>query len=344
MTYRPTEEAFVRASTTTLLLGLGLELAGISAGCNNPPPPRIQVPSNANGSDYSTYRHDQVKPLPPQEQEHYPAAPNSAPPAATPGASAPAQAQPAPPAPPPVSQDYLDAYDRVGRPRLMIVVQPADTAHALVPGDYDAIAHALLETLSANGQVAVVPNQAVAQELKPPQMKAIVDGDKAALAQAGQLLRADVVIAVGVEAPAPGEMKGQVKISAVARNSGDGQTLATVTSTLPSPPQRRQIDFAGRLLGQQMIDELAGAWDRLSAAGATQPSSGTREPSNPASPPAPTGPAPSAPSPTGPAQSAPSPTGPAPSAPAPPAHATPSNSTRPATTAPEPADLSTPQP
>ena len=44
------------------LLGLVL---GPLAGCRNTPPPRVQVPSETDGNPYSTYRHDDVKPLPP---------------------------------------------------------------------------------------------------------------------------------------------------------------------------------------------------------------------------------------------------------------------------------------
>jgi hypothetical protein len=253
-----------------------------AGGCNNPPPPRIQVPSDSRGSDYATYHHDKVKPLPPQPTDRYSmegptseAAPAGPPAPGRTGAGG-AESRPAPPPPPPVSQAYLDAYDRVGRPRLMVVVErPEAPPHSLVPGDYDTLERAVHESLSANGQVSTVPSDAVRSSLSPQQIKAVVDGDRTALGQAGQALRADVIVSVRLEPPAG----DQTKISAVARNAQDGQTIATVTSTLPSPPPRRQIDFAGRLLGERMVDDLADAWDRLAAQGPpTQPGAGTTAP------------------------------------------------------------------
>jgi hypothetical protein len=98
------------------------------------------------------------------------------------------------------------------------------------------------------------------------------------LSEVGNQLHADVIIGVRV-APSAAEREER-QITATARNVRDGQQIATAASSIPPPPQRRQLDFAGRLLAERLVDELAGAWENLSrippAAPATQPKPATQ--------------------------------------------------------------------
>src|SRR5687768_15796569 len=103
------KEVGVRVTRTILAIGLTTAVA-LAAGCRTPPPPRVQIPVDTRGNEYMTYQHDPVKPLPPSATQsaqestqqgvlHSPATPPQA---------------------PAVSQAYLESYDRVGRPRLLV--------------------------------------------------------------------------------------------------------------------------------------------------------------------------------------------------------------------------------
>jgi hypothetical protein len=87
------------------------------------------------------------------------------------------------------------------------------------------------------------------------------------------LLHADVIVQVRVS-PGAAERE-ETQITATARNARDAQQIATAAASIPPPPQRRQIDFAGRLLAERLVDELAAAWDNLArippAGASTQP-------------------------------------------------------------------------
>ena len=243
----------MRATPTLLAIGLTAALA-LAAGCRTPPPPRIQIPLESRGNPYTTYEHDPVKPMPPHATQ--PA--EGAPPQSSTGPQPPAQ-------PPAVSQAYLESYDRVGRPRLVVLVErTSPPPRSIVPGYYETLERVVREALAAEGQVAIVP-PAAARQLKDDQLKNIHAGEAKAIADAGDLLHADVVVQVRVSAAGSAAAeRDDTQITATARNARDARQIATAAASIPPPPQRRQIDFAGRLLAERLVDELAAAWDDLS--------------------------------------------------------------------------------
>lgn len=249
--------------TAMLSLAIGLALAG----CRNTPPPRVPVPSESGGNPNITYRHDPVKPLP-QQQDQSPAPPPQFTPPSPPKTPPPEPPQAPPPQPPAVPQSYLDAYDRVGRPRLLVLVdRPDQPARSLIPGDYELLERVVHESLAAGGQVALVPASMAYERISPQQLRDLQAGQLSALAQIGSMLRADVLVEIkSVAAP-----NDQTQLTATARNTRDGQQIATAASAIPTASPRRQIDFAGRLLGERMVDSLADAWDRLARQPATRP-------------------------------------------------------------------------
>jgi hypothetical protein len=256
----------VRTSVTLINIGRSTvgwaTVAALVLGCRTPPPPpRIQVPTDTRGHAYSTYQHDPVKPLPPSATQSALENPQVV------------AVEPPPTMPPPVSQAYLDAYDRVGRPRILVLVERAQNpTRAIVPGDYDTLERVVRGSLAAEGQVATVSPNA-ARTLNEQQVRDIVAGKQNAMADAGSILHADVLVLVRV-APSANERE-ETQITATARNTRDGQPIATAASSLPAPPQRRQIDYTGRLLGERLVDELTGAWENLARTAppgaATQP-------------------------------------------------------------------------
>ena len=258
---------------TRLLLAIGLSgLVALATGCRTPPPPRVQIPIDTQGNEYTTYQHDPVKPLPPSATQSAVDDPNAPPSQQYRAPQQPMQA-------PAVSQAYLESYDRVGRPRLLVLVDRAEqTPRAIVPGDYDTLERVVRDALAAQGHVAVVPADA-ARHVNEQQLKALHAGDAKALADVGQQLRADVIVQVRVPSGAAAERE-ETQITATARNARDGAQIATAAASIPPPPQRRQIDFAGRLLAERLVDELAGAWENLArippAAASTQPAPATQ--------------------------------------------------------------------
>ena len=306
---------FLRRGVVISAIGLSTVLMG----CKNTPPPRVPVPSESGGNPYTTYQHDSSKPLPAHAAEIESAAiaeQQQQTQSASPGQSAPQMAAPqaSPPQPPVVPQAYLDAYDRVGRPRLLVLVDPSDQPEkSLVPGDYELLEKVVRETISAGGQIAVVPASAVRERTTPQQLRDIAAGRATALTEVGNALHGDVLIEIK-----PMTTDDKTQLTATARNIRDGQQIATVTSAVQSASPRRQIDFAGRLLGERMVDALADAWDRLARQPATSaPAAGAAAPVPPAAPIPVAPPAPSAPAaPTAPAAPAASTPPPAPPAPA----------------------------
>ena len=269
----------MRANVRLLAIGL---LSAYLTGCRTPPPPRVPVPSETDGSPYGTYQHDEVKPLPPSatQQLKEQSSQMSEPVVAIP---------PAPSGPPPISQRYIDAYDRVGRPRLLVLMdRPGEMPRSLVAGDYDLLERVVRETLAARGQVMVVAPQTVRENIDAQQATDINAGRADALADAGAKLRADV--AVQVRLASPSGAAGDTQITATARNTRDSQQIATAATALRPNPQRRDLDFAGRLLAERLVDELATAWERLEK----QPAPTTAPPS--ATPPSATPPSATPPS------------------------------------------------
>src|SRR5689334_21709129 len=100
----------------------GLLSVSAPIGCHNTPPSRVPVPSSSDGNPYSTYSHDPVKPLPPSATQSLRESARSADDSPAP----PAMVEIAPPALPVVSAAYLDSYDRVGRPRILVTVVRPD--------------------------------------------------------------------------------------------------------------------------------------------------------------------------------------------------------------------------
>jgi len=262
-------------SVRAMALFSAIGLSALAMGCKNTPPPQVPVPSESGGNPYTTYQHDSAnKPLPPSATGAD----------ASSGGPHPEMTQSptvSPPQPPVVPQAYLDAYDRVGRPRLLVLVDPSDNPEkSLVPGDYELLEKVVRETISAGGEVAVVPASAVRERATPQQLHDIAAGRATAMVDVGNAVHADVLIEVK-----PVTSKDQTQLTAIARNIRDGQQIATATSAVQSASPRRQIDFAGRLLGERMVDALADAWDRLARQPATsKPTSGAVPPTPPAAP------------------------------------------------------------
>jgi hypothetical protein len=143
----------------------------------------------------------------------------------------------------------------------VLVERAEPSPRAIVPGDYDTLERVVRETLAAGGQVAVVPPGAVRERVSEPELRDVAAGRPTAMANAGNALHADVVVLVRM-APISNERE-ETQLTATARNMRDAQQIATAAATVGAPPQRRQIDFTGRLLAERLVDELAAAWGDL---------------------------------------------------------------------------------
>jgi hypothetical protein len=116
--------------------------------------------------------------------------------------------------------------------------------------------------------VAVIRPDVIQSKISAAELNDVATGKPPALANASSKVQADVVVSIGV---AP-QAQNETQLTATARNTRDAKQIATAAATVGSPPQRRQIDFTGRLLGERLIDQLAGAWTEL----ARQPAPATQ--------------------------------------------------------------------
>jgi hypothetical protein len=294
----------------------------VLTGCAAPAPPRISVPADARGNPDVTREREPVKPLPTQPTASFDLSN--------------ASQQPIEPRPLDVPQ-FLDAYDAVGRPRLLVVVyRSADPAIRSQRVDYDAMETDLARWLSAGGAVAIVPTAAAHELITDEQLKNLQSNVAQTRQDLGRQLRADVLVGVAVLA-SPLENGSGIKLLARAMNTGDGATIGEASVETIPPLDRRQVSDYTRTLAQRMLDEMARTWQSLPPPGApsgARPSATNPAPATPTAPSAPKPPvAPSTPpaAPAAPAVISPPVPAPAPNPPPPaPAPAPPTSSAAPA--------------
>lgn len=229
---------------STLTVRRTLFSAAIAAtiiGCTTPPPPpRVAVPlSPEEAGSVKTY--PQLRPL------RQPTAQEMIPPPAFDDAPLVTQAVPEEPA-------FVNAYNRVGRPRIAVVVNrtlsDATDESYLAPGQYDeaqakaidyqAIELVLTDVLSAGGKVALVnPTMRVANGEKP---------------------NADMVIQVNARPTKQTAAGLEFRILVEAINTRDGESVARAFVDVPPPLDKVTITKYARFLARKTMAGTANAW------------------------------------------------------------------------------------
>jgi hypothetical protein len=269
------------------VVAIGIALALVT-GCrdDSPPPQRVPIPAQSGERERVTFS-DPVKPMPPppeREQEFQP-----------PFDDVPIVSQR-----PPEQPAFVDAYRRVGSPRItlfvnrtlegnIIPVNPSETAHPdlfgsrsnpagetkspaiyLHPGqydevsaralDYEAVENIMTDWLAANGQVTIISPSMARQRLSDQQVKELQEGRPTALSEVAQQLGADVLIQVQAHPTKQTSQGLEVRIIAEAMNTRGGASLGRAVVDVPPPLLKTTINRYTRFLARKLMDDMTQSW------------------------------------------------------------------------------------
>ncbi len=231
---------------TLLLASIGLFAAMVESGCTSPAPRPVAVPpTQPVVMSGPVHEHEHMKPLPPQHRA------SQVPP---PYNDVPLVSQT-----PPEQPAFLDAYQRVGHPRMMIMAigpdgsRPADKSYKTGPIDYDAIETVLGDWLSCNGAVNLVsPHVAPATPPEPTTKPA-----------PAPQIDADVLIRVDVH-PRRNDVK-EVRLITEAINTRGGESIGRAVVDVPTPLERKNLDEATHYIARKLMDEMTQSWQQMLA-------------------------------------------------------------------------------
>jgi len=198
---------------TVTLLALGL------AGCapKPVPPPRVSVPVVDHGTEPPLHVTDRAKPMPPEAEEPI------VPPPPFPDAPLVSQRIPE-------QSAFIDAYNRVGRPRICVVVNRSP--------DADAMQTALADWLACNGQVTMVSSN-TSEKLYDV---------------------ADVLVQVHANTTREYRDGPRVRIVAEARNTKGGVSIGRALVDVPQPLEKTQINYYTRWVARKLMTDMTDSW------------------------------------------------------------------------------------
>ena len=233
------------------LAGAGLLTVAMVWGCGGsdttPPPSSARVPGQYERRMATDW---QAKPLPGPSGDELPPPPF---------ADAPLVSQQAP-----ETQRFVDAYDRVGRPRILVWVSHSGDAFydeaAARSIDYDAVENILADWLSAGGRVATIAPEAARQALTPQQAQSLNSGQAGNGQDLADRVRADVLVLVRAQ---PTRQSGEgpaVRLVADASNLKGGESLGRAVVDVPPPLDKPKINTYTRFLARKLMTDMTGAW------------------------------------------------------------------------------------
>lgn len=174
---------------------------------------------------------------------------------------------------PPEQRAFVDAYTRVGRPRIALVV---DASGAAAGGDdaapraidYQAVETIMRDWIRSNGQVTLIS--------VPP-------GNNPAS-------NIDIFVHVRAEPTRQAQQNVAVRMVAEATNTRDGVIIGSAVVDVPPPLEKTQINTYTRFLARKLMDDMAATWNAAPprAAAPIQPAAPLQVP--PPQPPAPQNP------------------------------------------------------
>jgi hypothetical protein len=265
----------LRVLRTFGLSTIGLLSAVVYVGCTSPAPGRVNVPMRERvSSSGPRYQHEEMKPLPKPESVGKIPRPYEDPPLVS--------------QKPPEQRAFLEAYERVGRPRLMIMAmgpdgsKAADHQYDLGAIDYAAVETILSDWLSANGAVSLIS----------PRVATVTPAEPTTRPTPSPESDADILVRVQIH-PGRSEVK-EARLITEAVNTRGGDSLARAVVDVPAPLEKERLNEATRFVARKLMDEMTESWNRMNAVPRTPPSAGTSTeiPSRTLSSTAPTAPAP----------------------------------------------------
>ena len=243
-------------------LNFALVVLAVLAGCtshdNTPAPPPARVP----GRDEVRASEDArfAKPLPEQTHED---------PLAPPFNDVPLVSQHAPETP-----AFVEAYHRVGSPRLLVWVAHEDQAGydevAARAIDYAAMQAILTDWFSSGGAVAVISSQAARQALGAT-AQALDSGQNVNGKEVADRTRADVLIAIRAQPTRQSAGGPEVRLVAEASNLNGGESIGRAVVDVPPPLDKPQLNTYTRFLARKLMKDMTGSWTAFGSAPAAAP-------------------------------------------------------------------------
>ena len=251
------------------------------AGCTSPAPRRVSVPPRDQAKDYGrVHENEPMKPLP-EQAERSSALPR-------PYDDVPLVSQH-----PPEQRAYLEAYERVGRPKLMIVAMPADRTPSGGTSDgvdYAAVETVLADWLSADGKVTLL-SPAASPAPAPARATTGTSGEETGTPRQPD---ADVLVRVQVNPSQVGKDVREHRFIAEAVNTRGGESIGRAVVDVGSPLEKGALNEATRFIARKLMDEMTESWNRLAngprMSGASVPPAPLAPPAVPEIPMTPTAP------------------------------------------------------
>jgi hypothetical protein len=222
-------------------------LSGL-AGCREtPPPPRVPVPVYEPSQRRDTVSREVEKPLPPPRYANPDAYP--------PFDDVPLVSQQAPETP-----AFLDAYRRVGSPRIVVFVNrnfdstqtgtaKPDELRAKTL-DYEAIENIMTDWLACGGQVTIIS----------PVMARQKAGRSDLTFEQVQQLGADILVRVTAHPTKQTPDGPEVRMVAEALNVKGGQSISRAVVDVPPPLEKTTINTYTRFMARKLMDGMIGSW------------------------------------------------------------------------------------
>ena len=209
------------------------------------------MPDRARGNPNATFEHQADKPMPSDHAESDIPAP-------------PFDDVPLVNQRPPEQHAFVEAYNRVGRPRMAVLVSPqlrngAEDELAAHSIDFAAMEAILEDWLSCNGQVTLISPTAARQRLSEQQLKDLQSGDPNVAKHLADQLAADVVVQVQVQPTRQADQAAE-QLVAEAVNVRGGQSIARAVVDVLPPLDEAQINKYTRYVARKMMDEMTATW------------------------------------------------------------------------------------
>jgi hypothetical protein len=200
----------------------------------------VPVPSQQD-LQHPRYGGDDMRPLPPDTYGD----PNAQPPFYDP----PLVSQR-----PPEQRAFVDAYRRVGAPRITLFVAGLeDSRNTNI--DFNAVEAIMTDWLAADGQVTLIAPTIARRQLSNPQTRN----------ELAQQLAAQVVIYVQA-ATTPNSPDGKdLRIVAQAINTQGGQQIGRAVVDVPPMLDKPQINDYTRYLARKLMDDMTETWNTMPA-------------------------------------------------------------------------------
>jgi hypothetical protein len=169
---------------------------------------------------------------------------------------------------------FIQAYNRVGHPRMLVWVTNAaglSYDEAAARGiDYAAMQSILTDWLSSGGRVAIVSPEAARQAMSPQQTQSLNEGQAANNKELADRIHADVLVLLRAEPTRQSGNGPAVRLVADASNLAGGESIGRAVVDVPSPLDKPQINTYTRFLARKLMADMTNAWTTFGT-GDTQP-------------------------------------------------------------------------